>query len=318
MKFVDVAVVGAGPAGTAAALAASSAGAKTVLIDEQPQTGGTLRWSIARIGDLPGNSGDIGGVPGIQLADALRDRLQRSNVETLLRTTAWGWFDENVLGVMAQDKPYQMKANSIVIASGSTDIVMPFSGSTLPGVMTARAVLIFLHVHRVLPGRRFAVLGDGRDADEVIEAIEIAGAEVVCRAKNVAEISASGSDHVQEIHLADCSYGVEAVVLALGRQPDPGLALQSLAQNAYSAAAGGIVPRRGPSCETSTQGVYVVGDAAGMIGTAEAMAEGHLAGLAAADADASLIDDARRELTALRDSERSKAVDSLRLVTAVR
>lgn len=313
MKLADVAVVGAGPAGIAAALAASSAGAKTVLIDEQSQPGGALRWSIARTGDLPGKFSDVSGVPGFQLANALRERLLDSNVQMALRTTAWGWFAENALGVTAPGESYELQAKSIVIASGSTDIARPFSGSTLPGVMTGRAVLVFLHLHRVLPGRRFAVLGDGEDADQVVEAIEVAGAEVVCRAKSSANVRVTGNDQVREIQIADHSHTVDAVALAFGRQPDPELSFQSLALSVYAAGAGGIVPRRGNLCETSTQGLYVVGDASGIVRTAEAIAEGNLAGLAAADADASSIDAVRQQLAMLRSAVRLRVVDSLRL-----
>ncbi len=318
MKTTDVAIVGAGPAGIAAALAASGAGAQTVLIDEQPRAGGNLRWRIAPVNDLPTDFAELNGRPAFRVAEALSERLRQSNVEVVSNGVAWGWFEENVLGLVANGKSYELSATSIVVASGSTDVIEPVSGSTLPGVMTGRAVMIFLHLHRVLPGRRFAVVGAGSDADEVASALEAAGVRVECRVKSVEGLRVVGSGAVEAVHLPDRSFEVDAVALALGRQPDPELALQSLARNVYSGGAGGIVPRRGPACETSTPGLYVAGDAAGIVSVAEAMAEGRVAGLAAARADDDLIGAAGEALAALRGAGRSEIVARLRLETAVR
>jgi sarcosine oxidase subunit alpha len=318
VKTTDVAVVGAGPAGIAAALAAASTGAKTVLIDEQLHPGGNLRWRIAPIDGLPSEYDDLSGLPAFKLANALDERLGQSKVDVIAKGTAWGWFEENVLGVVERGDSYELKARSIVIASGSTDIVAPFTGSTLPGVMTARAVMIFLHVHRVRPGWRFAVIGEGQHADEVAAALETVGVEVVCRVRSVDGVRVVGDDQVREIYLPDRSFEVDTVAVALGRQPDPELALQALAQNVYSAGAGGIVPRRSETCETSTPGLYVAGEAAGIVSVAEAMAEGRLAGLAAAVAPDKTLETARQELSALRDETREAVVEGLRLESAVR
>ena len=313
MKQVDVAVVGAGPAGIAAALAAASAGARTALIDEQPVVGGSLRWRVASIGELPGTFRDLNGLPGVRLASALGERLSATTVEVTTSGVAWGWFEGNVLGLLGPSGASELQAGSIVVASGSTDRMAPFPGSTLPGVMTARALLIFLHLHRVFPGRRFAVVGSGTDAAEVADAIGSAGAEVVCRADSVEGLWVEGGGRVTQVEFAGASHEVDCVVVALGRQPDPALVLQALAENILLPEVGGFVPYRGPNCETSAANIYVAGDAAGIVSDAEAVAEGHLAGLAAAHASAEQIAAARAELDALRGSERRATLDRLRL-----
>ncbi len=318
VKSTDVAIVGTGPAGVAAALAAASAGARTTLIDEQPQVGGRLRWRTEIINGLPSRFDDQIGERAFRVASALADYLKKAEVEVVTSGTAWGWFENNVLGVVANGESYELDAKSIVVASGSTDVMQPFAGSTLPGVMTARAVLIFLHLHRVLPGRRFAVIGSGEDAEEVSNAIEAAGLSVVTRVESTAGVRVSGAAEVQAIHIPeDRTFDVDCVVVALGRQPDPELALQSLAENVYSAGAGGIVPRRSNDLETSTAKLYVAGEAAGIVSVGEAMAEGWLAGLNAAGASAAEIDAARQELATLRDAERHAVVERLRLTAAV-
>ncbi len=317
MKTSDVAVVGAGPAGVAAALAAASVGAKTSLINETADVGGNLRWRLAEIDNLPGDFADLSGQRAFKLVVALEERVKGSTVEFVDKGTAWGWFDENTLGVVQRGDSYELKAKSIVVATGSTDIMASFAGSTLPGVMTARAVMIFLNIHRVLPGTRFAVIGSGRDALEVSDAIEMAGAEVVCRVESLDGVRVAGNTEVQEIYLPERSFNVDSVAVALGRQPDPELALQALAQNVFSVGAGGFVPRRGGCLETSTPGIYVAGEAGGNVSVAEAMAEGWLAGLAAAGADDGLIGAAQETLSALRDEARTSVVDSLRLEAAI-
>ena len=192
----------------------------------------------------------------------------------------------------------------------------PFAGSTLPGVMTARAVLNFLHLHRVFPGCRFSVIGSGPDAAEVVDAIVTAGAEVVCRAEGVNNLRVSGDGRVERIELSGAVHDVDCVVVALGRQPDPELALQALAENVLLPEAGGFVPLRGPDCETSVPRLYVAGDAAGIVSDAEAFAEGHLAGLAAVGAGGEQIAAAREALAALRSAERMATIERLRLKVA--
>lgn len=300
MKQVDVAVVGAGPAGIAAALAAAEAGAKTRLIDEQAAVGGSLRWRIAPLGDLPGDFSDLSGHPAVTIASSLAERVGASSLDVATSAVAWGWFEGNILGVLAADGAYELEAGAIVIATGSTDRMMPFAGSTLPGVMTGRAVQIFLHQHRVFPGRAFAVLGSGADADEVVTAIQTAGAAVTCRAASVDDVRASGKRRVEQITCGGTSGVVDCVVVALGRQPDPELALQALAENTLRPETGGFVPVLNADCETSAAKLYVAGDAAGIVRDAEAFAQGRLAGLAAAGASEADLTMARDALSALR------------------
>lgn len=300
MRQVDVAVVGAGPAGIAAALAAAGAGAKTALLDEQSAVGGSLRWRIAPLADLSAEFADLSDQPAVKIASVLAERVGASSIDVATSAVAWGWFEGNILGVLAADGAYELEAGAIVVATGSTDRMMPFAGSTLPGVMTGRAVQIFLHQHRVFPGRMFAVIGGGADADEVVTAIESAGATVACRAADVDDVRVGGKRRVERISCGETTGEVDCVVVALGRQPDPELALQALAENALRPEAGGFVPALNADGETSVAKVYVAGDAAGIVRDAEAFAQGRLSGLAAAGASEAHLAAARDALAALR------------------
>ena len=314
MNEVDVAVVGAGPAGVAAALAAHRAGARTLLIDEQAAIGGHLRWSVATVS----GGTELDGLPGLRAAERLAEQVEAAGVATRLGTIAWGLFEGPVLGLAGGNGAEELAARAVVVATGSTDIVAPFPGSTLPGVMTGRAVEIFLHLHRVLPGRRFVVLGQGEDAERVARAIELAGAEVVARASEPAALRVLGGEVVEQVVVGGQTLAVDAVALALGRQPDAELAQQAQAQVIFSPAAGGWVPRRGERLETSIEGVAVAGDAGGIMDVAEALAEGELAGLAAAGAGDDTIAAAQRRLDGLRGPERLAQIAGLRLERAAR
>jgi thioredoxin reductase/bacterioferritin-associated ferredoxin len=309
MKTTGIAVIGAGPAGIAAALAAAEAGAAVTLIDEHPAVGGQLRWRIA---PLRGLDDTLEGLPACRAAETLCERLAAAGVSVLTEAVAWGLFDDDSLGVATPDGGFLLQAEKIVVATGAVDLVLPFPGWTLPGVMTARAAQIMLHLHRVLPGRRVAVIGEGPDAAELVTDLETAGAEVVLRAADPAQVVASGESRVEQVTVDGERYEVDTVVIALGRQPDPELALQAQVDLGYSSRLGCHLPLRSELLETSRPGLYVAGEAAGAAGVAESFAEGRLTGLAAADAASERIAVAQEALARARSPERSDEVDWLR------
>lgn len=312
MRSDEIVVVGGGPAGIAAALAARQRGASVTLIDEQTDIGGYLRWTLSEQHGLPDG---LSGTRGFELAELMWTQLYDAGVNVQRRSTAWGLFEDHVLGVVNPEASYQLKAEKIIIASGSTDTGVPFSGWELAGVMTARAALIAMNVHRVLPGRRVALVGDGPESSEVRESLTLAGAEVVAHIPDPSTCEAGGDGVVQWVLQGDERTRIDAVVTVCGAQPDPALALQALAQTGYSALNGVHVPLRTESLETSVPGVYVTGDAAGLCSTAEAFAEGRVAGEAAVSGDG--LDEALEELRALRSPERLDDLQRLRSHAAV-
>lgn len=309
MRTTGIAVIGAGPAGIAAALAAAEAGAAVTLIDENPAVGGQLRWRIAPLRDL---DDALDGLPACWAAETLRERLAAVGVSVLTGAVAWGLFDDGGLSVAAPDGGFLLQAEKMVVATGAVDLVLPFPGWTLPGVMTARAAQILLHLHRVLPGHRVAVVGEGPDAAEIVHDLRLAGIGVIVQAGDPARVAASGEGRVERVTVDGESYEADAVVIALGREPDPELALQARVELGYSSRLGCHLPLRSELLETSRPGLYVAGEAAGAVDLAESFAEGRLAGLAAAGATPERIAATQEALVRARSPERSAEVDRLR------
>ena len=312
MRNDEIVVIGGGPAGVGAAATARNRGASVTLLDEQSAIGGYMRWTLSVQHGLPP---EVDGRRGFELAEMIWNVLYDSGVNVQLRSTAWGLFEDNVLGIVNPESSYQLKADKIIIASGSTDVGVPFPGWELARVMTARAALIAINVHRVLPGTRVALVGNGPEAPEVRESLEMGGAEVVAHISDLATFQAGGDGAVEWVTQGDERTNVDAIVTVFGSQPDPALALQALAQTGYSELSGVHVPLRSATLETTLPGVYVIGDAAGLCSTAEARAEGLVAAEAAMEGDG--LEEALEYLAEMRTPERTAELSRLRPGVAV-
>ena len=166
----DVLVVGAGPAGLAAALSASAGGARVMLCDEQPEFGGSLL-------DEPAARVD-GALASDWIQQSVATLRARPNVTLLARTTAFGYFPHNMLGLneritehlpaaaaaaQPRERLWQVRAKRVVIAAGSIERPLVFPGNDRPGVMLASAARTYLHRHGVAVGKN-VVLVTGCDA----------------------------------------------------------------------------------------------------------------------------------------------------------
>ncbi len=164
--FCDVLVIGAGPAGLAAALAAGRTGARVVLCDEDPQPGGRL---------LSDNE-IIDGVPGVRWASqAVAELDSLPEVRVLRRTTLFGIYDHGVYAAVervADHKPvpddreprhrlWRIVARSSVLATGATERPLVFGGNDRPGVMLAGAVRSYLNRFAAAPGGTAVVVTSG-------------------------------------------------------------------------------------------------------------------------------------------------------------
>ena len=165
----EVLVVGAGPAGLAAALAAAASGARVILCDEQAQFGGSL---------LDEREASIDGQPAARwLSEALAALGRQPSVTLLPRTTAFGYFPHNLIGLnerltdhlpaahagATRERLWQVRAREVVLATGAIERPLVFPGNDRPGVMLASAARTYLNRYGVRVGARIVVLA-GCDA----------------------------------------------------------------------------------------------------------------------------------------------------------
>jgi len=166
----DVAVVGGGPAGITAALAAAQTGARVTLVDEYPLPGGQMyRQPPPQFRGGPRRSGP-------RLLDALR----KSSVAVLSDTLVYGVEDGHELSIYREGAGAdQLRARAVVVATGGYDRPIAFPGWTLPGVFTAGGLQALVKGQYVLPGRRVLLAGAGPFLMPVAMALSEAGATVV-------------------------------------------------------------------------------------------------------------------------------------------
>jgi sarcosine oxidase subunit alpha len=219
-KYVhtDVLVVGAGPAGLAAAAAAAGSGARVILVDERPEPGDGER------------------------SDELRARLDAAPEAVVLhRTTAFGSYDDNYvlalqrrtdhLGAHApqgvsRQRLWHIRARQVVLATGAHERPLVFAGNDRPGVMLAGAVRTYLNRYAVAPGSRAVVSTTNDSAYDTVADLCAAGVPVAV----VVDARPELSDRAAEVAAAT---GVpvltgSAVVATAGEHRLTGVTVQAL------------------------------------------------------------------------------------------
>jgi NADPH-dependent 2,4-dienoyl-CoA reductase/sulfur reductase-like enzyme len=152
---VDLAIVGAGPAGMAAAALAAELGLDTVLIDEQETPGGQIYRGIEHAAAR--SPPDRDELAGRRLAAALR----ASRLDYRPATTVWHIDADRTLYLVHRDHAEAVAARWIMLASGACERPVPIAGWTLPGVMTAGAAQTLLTSADLVPEGRTVLAGQG-------------------------------------------------------------------------------------------------------------------------------------------------------------
>jgi NADPH-dependent 2,4-dienoyl-CoA reductase/sulfur reductase-like enzyme len=153
----DLVVVGAGPAGLAAATLAAGLGADTLLLDEQPAPGGQIYRAIT---ETPLRKRDMLGADYWRGA-ALVDAFQRSGAQYVSGATVWSVSREREIGVSIAGAARLVQAGQVILATGALERPFPIAGWTLPGVMTAGAAQILLKSSGLVARGRIVLAGTG-------------------------------------------------------------------------------------------------------------------------------------------------------------
>jgi len=178
----DLLIIGAGPAGLAAALAAGRAGARVIVADEDFRAGGRLLMETQPV------DGDSGAT---WTSKALDELTQLSNVRLMTRTTVYGAYDHGVYGALerktdhlpvSDGKPRQVLwriyAKRSLLCAGATERSIAFGNNDRPGIMLAGSVRAYLNRWGVAAGKQVAVFTNNDDGWRTATDLAAAGISI--------------------------------------------------------------------------------------------------------------------------------------------
>jgi sarcosine oxidase subunit alpha len=253
----DALILGAGPAGLAAAEELARSGRRVLLAEQDLLLGGRLRAGL-----------EPGFAPGSWPADVSR------------AVAAHGGEQADRLAARSPARTRLVRASRILVCTGGDARPPVFEGCDLPGVFSGRALALALAEHGVVPGRRAAVLGTGPEAEAIVERFRAAGMEAVPVAQPPTR--ATGRSRVASLRLADGSkIPCDTVAQGASPAPSPDL-LRALGVGVeWNPAFEAFAPRVADDGTTKVAGLFAAGEVARPVSGAEAAAWGRRAGEAA-------------------------------------
>ena len=166
--FCDVLVVGAGPSGLAAALAAAARGASVLLAEENPTVGGSGLYARGGADDTAERTQSL-----------IASVLANPRIQVLTNTYAAGYYADHWVALVSPDYLTKVRARSVVVAQGAYEQPAVFRGNDLPGVMLASAAQRLLYHHAVAAAQRVAIVtanaeGYAAALDALAHGVEVA------------------------------------------------------------------------------------------------------------------------------------------------
>ena len=299
----DILVLGAGPAGLAAAHAAAQGGARVLLLDSSPAPGGQI-WRGTRAGDR-GAAGQL--LQAIQHQPLIEVRsgctLAFAEVDSCGQRLVFGG-PQGAFGV---------RPGRTILATGATELFVPFPGWTLPGVVGAGGLQAMVKSGLKVAGQRVVLAGTGPLLLAVAATLRERGARVLAVAEQapLAQVARFGLSAAKPGQAAELLWGLRGVPLwadtfplrATGEGRLQAVTLRRVGREVklecdWLATGFGLLPdlraagllgckvQRGVVQvdswqQTSVPGVYAAGEVTGIGGVEKALAEGHWAGCAA-------------------------------------
>lgn len=319
MRETDIAIIGGGPAGLSAAIYAASLGAKITLIDDGLELGGQL---IKQTHKFFGSEAQFAGIRGIEIAKKLIQEIERyKNIELITNATVTGYYEDEVITIIQGadgNIMKKLKAQRIIVATGASENMLPFTNNDLPGVYGAGAVQTLMNLYGVVPGNNVLMVGAGNiglivsyqllqagiKVEAIVEALPKIGGYLVHASKiRRLGVPIYTSHSLKEVYGTDCvekaviseinknfefipgtekELEVDTICLAVGLSPLSDLLWQAGCQMKYVAELGGHVALRDDNMKSSLDNIYIAGDVAGIEEASSAILEGKIAGLNAA------------------------------------
>jgi thioredoxin reductase len=316
----DIAIIGGGAGGLAAAISSARSGASVVVLDERKVPGGQYYKQSANLPPLDAQQAE-----GLELLGETQD----SGAEIIGSAEVWGAFDGPLFLADVGGRALIVRPRAAIVATGAYERPTMVPGWTLPGVMTTGAAQTLWRSYRTLPGKRVVVCGSGPLNAQVALELANGGASVALVAEAGPEpwrhpwtaIKAALLDPVlvrkglgmlqvlrkRHIPLAyrtrlhrieksgealrvvfrdasgrESSHIVDAVCMNDGFQPQNEILRLLGANMTYDATFGHLRCDRDDGMQTSIPGLYAVGDCTGLGGAPAARLEGEIAGRTAA------------------------------------
>jgi len=178
----DLLIIGAGPSGLAAALAAGRAGARVILADEDFLMGGRLNSETHTVENMEGSA---------WAQQATAELYQMSNVRIMTRTTVYGAYDHGIFGALERRTDHlfdgsgaprqvlwRIYSKQSLLCSGSTERSIAFGNNDRPGIMLAGAVRSYVNRYGVTPGKRIAVFTNNDDGWRTASDLHAKGVDI--------------------------------------------------------------------------------------------------------------------------------------------
>jgi sarcosine oxidase subunit alpha len=269
----EVVVIGAGPAGLAAAEAAVGRGRRVLVVDAEPRAGGRLRCRLP----FPGS-------PPVTWIDEVTSAVRGAAGELATSHDAvgvWPGSAGTLVALQREASPPALRlvrARAVVVATGSHALPPLVPRNDLPGIFAGRAVARLLAEDGIVPGRRCVVAGSGQEHSLITDVLFDAGVAFVT-AREV--VSVEGSVGVRRVALEDGERVACDALVWCG----PRAATWDLAR-AAGVEVDGTIPtewrlRADEHGTTSVPGLLVAGEVVRPMSIAEAIEAGHRAGEAA-------------------------------------
>ncbi len=290
----DLLVIGAGPAGLAAALAGARSGARVILADEDFAPGGRLNAETLEIDGMAGAD---------WAAQMVAELAAMANVRLMTRTTIYGAYDHGVYGALERcadhlagsgGKPRQVLwriySKRAVLAAGATERPIAFGNNDRPGIMLAGAVRTYVNRYGVTPGQKVAVLTNNDDGWRTASDLAAKGVEVraiidtrdapaVCdvpgarHIRGAGVVDTAGRRALKRITLTDGQMiDVDCLAVSGGWNPNVHLTCHQRGRPSWNEGICAFVPGT-----DLPQGLVVAGAANGQLTLAAALAEGRKA-----------------------------------------
>ncbi|MBR0673147.1 FAD-dependent oxidoreductase [Neoroseomonas soli] len=154
-RACDVLVVGAGPAGLSAAIAAARAGAQVIVLDERGEPGGQYLKPLA------GSQADAEPDAQFRRGAALVAEARAAGIAIHQGAAVWGGFARDEIAALVDAAAVTFRPRRLVLAPGAHERPVPVPGWTLPGVMTTGALQALARAQRVSPAERAVIAGSG-------------------------------------------------------------------------------------------------------------------------------------------------------------